>query len=42
MGYVDGEPKTKAGRRKILLSSVVVEAFKEQNAAATANAAPLN
>ncbi len=30
MGYVEGEPKTKAGRRKILLSSVVVEALKEQ------------
>lgn len=30
IGYVDGEPKTKAGRRKNLLSSVVVEALKEQ------------
>ena len=29
MGYVEGEPKTKAGRRKILLPSVVVEALKE-------------
>ncbi len=28
MGYVEGEPKTKAGRRKILLSGVVVEALK--------------
>jgi len=30
MGYVEGEPKTKAGRRKILLSKMVVEALKEQ------------
>ncbi|HEY6541612.1 MAG TPA: tyrosine-type recombinase/integrase [Ktedonobacteraceae bacterium] len=30
MGCVEGEPKTKAGRRKILLSSVVMEALKEQ------------
>lgn len=30
MGCVEGEPKTKARRRKILLSSVVVEALKEQ------------
>src|SRR6266568_9286810 len=29
MGYVEGEPKTKAGRRKIGLSNVVVEALKE-------------
>jgi integrase len=29
MGYVEGEPKSKAGRRKILLSSVVVRALKE-------------
>jgi integrase len=29
MGYVVGEPKSKAGRRKIALSSVVVEVLKE-------------
>ena len=29
MGYVVGEPKTKAGRRKIVLSSVVLKALKE-------------
>jgi len=29
MGYVEGEPKTKKGRRKILLPSVVVEALRE-------------
>ncbi len=29
MGYVEGEPKTKAGRRKIMLSSRVVEVLKE-------------
>jgi len=29
MGYVVGEPKSKAGRRKIALSSVVVEMLKE-------------
>src|SRR2546421_653383 len=29
MGYVEGEPKSKAGRRKIMLSSVVVAALKE-------------
>lgn len=28
MGYVEGEPKTKKGRRKIVLSSVVIEALK--------------
>lgn len=29
MSYVEGEPKTKAGRRKIGLTSVVLEALKE-------------
>jgi hypothetical protein len=29
MGYVESEPKSKAGRRKIGLSNVVVEALKE-------------
>jgi len=29
MGYVEGEPKTKSGRRKIVLSGVVLEALKE-------------
>jgi len=29
MSYVEGEPKTKKGRRKILLPGVVVEALRE-------------
>ena len=29
MGYVEGEPKTKKGRRRIVLPSVVLEALKE-------------
>jgi integrase len=29
VGYIEGEPKTKKGRRKILLPSVVVEVLRE-------------
>ena len=29
MGYVEGEPKSKAGWRKIMLSSVVIEALRD-------------
>src|SRR5258708_91853 len=32
MGYVEGEPKTKKGRRRILFPGVVVAALKEHKA----------